>query len=225
MRALFFIPFFFIYTSLDAFELNTTISETILSSDTTDYGSLTKKEKRKWRIDNYTSDLFFNISLPHLNQFRIKPDGSGLSESGYFGFAFGFDYYYNKNRFINITGGTITNFILPIPIPIYAPTNDNEINSKYVYLTHNHKIKRNKLGYGIVYANYSLDPKDNYDSQPVSIYRSNALGIVGTYHLQLGRAFHMGLIYRPTFISLGNSESNYEHSLSLEFAWKIRMLK
>ncbi|NMM47358.1 hypothetical protein [Marinigracilibium pacificum] len=206
------------------FKSNSLSSEELILNDTTDFGDLTRKERRQWRIDHYTGKLFFNLSIPYANHFTVTQENHRITDSGFLGISAGLDYYYNENQFISLNVGQVTNYYF-LPIPIYVPLWFDQIQTKYISLSHNHKLGRHKLGYGI---NYSIDriyPKDSEESSFIKSVDNKSLGLVGSYHLQLGRAFHLGLIYRPTFISLDEFNSSYQHSISFDIAWKIRLIK
>ncbi|MCX2743094.1 hypothetical protein OO013_04415 [Mangrovivirga sp. M17] len=220
MRTVYFLCLLFISLSVHG-NHNINYSQT----DTTDYKSLSKKEKRKYRIDNYTGKVFWNISIPYINNFSVSYPDKRINDTGFMGISVGFDYYYKDNSFINLTGGGIVNYFVPAPIPVFAPVNYDQISSSYFSLSHNHKIKRHKLGYGVVYSMDNVKPEEEGYDDYMPRLTNKSLGLVGSYYYQLGRAFHLGFVYRPTFISLDQFESSYQHSISLDIAWKIRIIK
>jgi hypothetical protein len=53
-----------------------------------------------------------------------------------------------------------------------------------------------------------------------------ALGLVFPVDFQLGRRFYIGVIYRPTFFRFGVVKNfRYEHLISVDFSWKLRIKK
>lgn len=56
--------------------------------------------------------------------------------------------------------------------------------------------------------------------------RNLALGFVFPTYFQFGEYFSVGVIYRPTFYRPDLTDKfAYEHLISVDFAWKIRLKK
>ena len=106
------------------------------------------------------------------------------------------------------------------------------MTSTYLSLTDNRKLKRFTLGYGI---NYSINKWEyiynaSFDAPPPSrdpvTKSSQSFGFVVDGYYQFGKHFFMGLIYRPTLLNIQpKTEFKYEHVISLDFVWKIRIKK
>jgi hypothetical protein len=47
------------------------------------------------------------------------------------------------------------------------------------------------------------------------------LGLTLNTYYRFTEHFYLGLIYRPSFRDLSNNKMKYEHSISLDFMWKI----
>jgi hypothetical protein len=173
--------------------------------------------------------LFFNLSMPHINNFKLKPQNEPLKDNtGFWGFSVGMDYFYANNRFINLSASVHTNLFTPVPAAVDYFDDYEVMNSKSLSLSHNHRIKRFTLGYGIAYCENSWLFND-YDSTGYkeSIFKkNNALGLVFKSYFQTANNSYIGLIYRPTFIRfMERNKYEYEHLISIDFITKIRLKK
>lgn len=70
----------------------------------------------------------------------------------------------------------------------------------------------------------------NFDSIGVTtssqIHRNLNLGLTFNTYYRLGKTAHLGLIYQPSFVPLrGDPAIIYEHLISLEINWRIKLLK
>ena len=174
--------------------------------------------------------LYMHASIPYINVFYLHPAGEpAKADGGFMGLAIGLDYYYDSAHFVSLLGVGIMDFALPFPAPIdYFDGEYEFVRSAWLGLTHNHHIYKLKLGYGLSYAeNIWTYQQHTYDDSlgrdfSSRTLRSHALGLALPAYVQFGRAFHVGLIYRPSFLRLDILPRwKYEHVISLDFAWKI----
>lgn len=182
----------------------------------------------KKKYENYKGDLLLNLFFPHVNYFKLSPDYE--DDKDYFGFmgiGLGVDYYYHKNRFLNISVSGTTEFMLPFPAPVCMEGEYTRAFSLDAILTNNHRINRISLGYGLSYARNIW--RYNNDDIEIAYSRYNsALGLAFKGQFYFSEKFTVGLIYRPTFVrlnSLSNKTMKYEHLLSLDFGFKFRLNK
>lgn len=175
-------------------------------------------------------EFLLHLSLPNANQFLFKPDGEQLqSNGGFLGLSIGLEYYHSRSQFLNLSASWVTDFPFPFPAP-YDRFGDiyKEMSSTFVSLSNNHKVQRFSFGYGLFYGqnkwqiNYPRDSSLIIDRSVTK--KHNVLGLVGSTYFQLGNSFNMGLIYRPSFIRFGTQNRyRYEHLISLDLAWKIKL--
>lgn len=173
-------------------------------------------------------NLFLHISLPYVNNFYLTPSKERKKYStGFLGISGGLDYYYKSNNFINFSTSAVMDFFLPFPAPVdYGGGEYEFFNSSYLSLSNNRKINRLSFGYGVCFVKNVWTNRD-FDDPTNDIKKDyNAIGLVFPSYCQIGKAFNIGLIYRPTFYRL-NVEDNfkYEHLISIDFAWKIKVKK
>lgn len=165
--------------------------------------------------------IYLNASLPFANFHNFASKNQGrVSASGVFGFSLGLDYYHSKNHFFNLTYSTI----LSIPLTIYESFDDEYVDSEtslwsnYFSFSNNHRVGRLTLGYGLSFA------ENNYHLPRANREKYYALGNVFLAYVQLSKAFHLGVIYKPTYYRPQLSDKfKYEHSINIDFMWKIRL--
>lgn len=165
--------------------------------------------------------VYLNISLPHVNfyDFNIQ-NRERVTKNGFLGFSLGLDYYHSKNQFLNLSYSAIQDFFMVFPAPVDYEDVDLEtfLWSKYFSLSNNHRMGRLTFGYGFSYA------ENNYNLPLTNREKYYAFGNVFSTYFQLSKAFHLGVIYRPTYYRPQLSdEYQYEHAISIDFMWKIRL--
>jgi hypothetical protein len=174
-------------------------------------------------------DFLLHLSFPYINNFFLKPENESIKHNtGFLGFSLGLDYYYRKNKFINFSAGIASDFFLPFPAPVDFEGKYELMSSAYLSLSNNHKLKKFSFGYGISFASNNWNYRDYRISDSInqtnySVNKSNVtLGFVFSSYYQIGRAFNVGLIYRPSFFSFNtNKNFRYEHLISIDIALKI----
>ncbi len=106
------------------------------------------------------------------------------------------------------------------------------MSSSFISLSNNHIIKRLNLGYGLVFANNTWDLRyyeQFADAPPVRepVKKNyNSLGLIFPINYEISKRLFVGVTYRPTFYRFSLEDHFvYEHTLSLNFGWKIRLKK
>ncbi|WP_417352995.1 hypothetical protein [Flavobacterium alkalisoli] len=187
-------------------------------------------QRKKRDITWNKNSINIDISIPYVNGFLFQPEGEGIQRGlGFFGISTGVEYFYKNNKFVKLNVGGITNFDLPFPVPI---TNDGDVEtftSVYTTLTDNYQLKRFSLGYGLSYTNnrwhYNYGD-DNYTNEKNKNEKSKNIGLSLNAYYDFGKTFHVGFIYNPTLVSVyPQTELLYQHTISFEILWKIRIKK
>lgn len=187
-----------------------------------------------WQIESFPlprkGDFNFQVSLPYINTFLMQPTGRPLAaNTGFWGFGLGVDYYHQNQQYLSLNLRTASDFPLPILVPINYREGDVFVNSNHLSLSNHHRHKRFDWGYGLSWIEnrwgqdfYGGDT-DTISTPSFNRQRHQALGLTLSGYYFTGRSFHLGLIYRPSFVRLYiNPVYKYEHLISLDLAWKIR---
>ena len=192
-----------------------------------------KKYSKFWNYDR-TGELYLNFSFPHFNFYNFAPENeSPQTLDAFMGISIGADYFYCKNQFVNLTWSSVIDFPFPFPIgPLDFFGDYYSMRSKYISLSNNHKINRFSFGYGLSYGRNSwyheygsvMTNENGIIQFSPTIKRYDVLGLVFSSYIELGRQFSCGVIYRPTFLRPNSINAfRYEHLISVDFAWKIRL--
>lgn len=171
------------------------------------------------------------LSFPYVNSFYLQPQNErSKSNTGFWGISAGAEYYYKDYKYISLTASTVSDFFLPIPAAVDIYGEYEMMSSTYLSLSDNYKFKRFTIGYGLNYSRNTWNlTNSGYDDPTLSsrdpIKRTNeSLGLTFNVYRQLGEYLFVGLVYRPTFLIVNPIvEYKYEHLLSLDFIWKIRL--
>lgn len=167
--------------------------------------------------------LLLHFSLPYINIFEQRPEGEGIKyNTGFLGISTGLDYYHSKSQYLSLTGSAAMDLMLPFPAPIDYFSPHEQMYSTYLSLTNNHKIGRFSLGYGLAYGNNLW----RFEDRSVGYFerKSNTfLGFSAPVYCRIGRTFHLGFIYRPSFLNLNTNKFQYEHLMSIDLAWKFAL--
>lgn len=176
--------------------------------------------------------LYLHLSIPHINSFLLKPNNENdyKFSTGFWGIAVGLDYYHKPRQFINLSASAVSSFFVPFPAAIDISGEYELLSSRYFSLSNNYKIKRFSVGYGLSYSRNTWDLRyyDAFDPPPPTrepVKKSNnSFGFIFPAYLQIGKNFNIGIIYRPTFLRPESEQViKYEHLISIDFAWKIRL--
>lgn len=182
---------------------------------------------------NNKGELDLHLSLPHINSFCLTPENEGTKlNTGFWGLTIGLDYYHSKNQFINLGISDVSDFFVPFPAAIDLSGEYELMSSKYISLSNNYRLRRFTIGYGLSYARNTWDFRyyDSFDPPPPTREpvkkSSNAFGLIFPTYFQLGKHFNIGVVYRPSFYRPNMTDKfKYEHLISIDFAWKIRLKK
>lgn len=201
------------------------------------------------RIEGYGQDnqpeLYYkkgstvlDLNFPYVNAFSFSSEKMGdITKAGFLGAGLGVDFYTSEKSYIGLTGKVMTNFFLPFPAPVKYGGEHNFLSSSYVAISSNHVWREFHFGYGLAFGRNSWSYKDfgSYNkSNPDSIMhfneprdeRRNVLGFITSLKYQFPKSFYIAVTYRPTFIQFVNKPIwRDEHLVSLEFGWRIRVIK
>jgi hypothetical protein len=176
-------------------------------------------------------NLFLHVSLPHINSFYMQPiDENKKLNTGFWGLSLGLDYYHRNNQYFHVSASAVADLFIPVPAAIDFSGEVELMNSLYVSFSHHHKQKRLSFGYGISYGKniWAYKYFRRFDAPPPpreSVTKSlDAFGLIFPVYYQIGKNFHLGIVYRPTFVRMNTEQTlAYEHLISIDFAWKIRL--
>ena len=189
-------------------------------------------------------ELKLHLSLPHINSFRMLPENEGVKiNTGFCGYAIGLDYFPKDNQFINFGVSLVLDFFSPIPAPFDMCGEYQSMSSIYFSLSNNHRLGQyNRMrktrqihlnvGYGLSYAinMWAFRYDDRFCNPPPPtrdpVTKSHsALGLIFPVYIQR-KNLCVGVVYRPTFYRPTLTDKFvYEHLISIDFAWKIRLKK
>jgi hypothetical protein len=117
-------------------------------------------------------EIDLRISLPHVNNFLLKPDNESNYKynTGFWGLTLGLDYYHSAKQFINLSATGVIDFFLPIPAAVDMAGYYEIMNSTYLSVSNNHKIKNFTLGYGLCYVKntWNLNYSDLGQTEPMT---------------------------------------------------------
>lgn len=172
------------------------------------------------------------LSIPYINHFYLQPQAEIdiKSNTGFLGIGLGLDYYFHDQQFLQLSLNAAMDFLVPFPAPIHYDGEYEIMTSVYTHLSHQFHLKRWKFGYGLSVARntWRLNHGRNLDNIPLlrdPVTKSRTmLGAVVPIYYQVSSNFHLGMQYRPGFLSLeGQREWLYEHLFSIDLAWKWRL--
>ena len=176
---------------------------------------------------NKTNEIFLHVSIPYMNHFYFQPKNiESKTNTGFWGLSTGLEYYYTSNKFLSFKGLTAFDFFVPVPAPVTLDDTRENMSTFNLELTDNYKSGKFRFGYGINYSwnNWKFVDTSQPDSRIEINRRSQNLGLTTNIYYQIGRTLNIGIIYRPTFYSVTPiADFNYEHLVSLDLAWKIRL--
>ncbi len=187
----------------------------------------------RYRQGDNKGALYLHISLPHINAFNLTPEKEAAKiNTGFWGLTLGLDYYHSKNQSLNVGISGVSDFFVPFPAAVDISGEYELMSSRYIGVSNNHRLGRFCIGYGLSYAKNTWDFRyyDRFSAPPPTrepIKRSHhAFGFIFPTYFQLGKYFNIGAVYRPTFYRPNVTEKfKYEHLISIDFAWKIRLTK
>lgn len=182
------------------------------------------------RETSQKGDLRLQLSLPYLNNFVVRPENeSSKINTGFWGITVGLDYHYSQKNFLSVGVSGTADIFFPVIAALSILGEQEFLISGILSLSHNHKVGRFSLGYGLTYGRYNwrLQSLGTIASSapPVDIRKSHiALGLIIPIYYEHRHWFHIGLVYKPSFYRPYISPHNtYEHVISLDIAFKPRL--
>ena len=189
-------------------------------------------------------DLNILLSIPNMNLFQLEPKNEiPVKNTGFLGLGLGSEYFYKNKKSLQFRTDAIMDIFFPAPVVIDYDY-DNPKKSCYAFnvnFTDNFHIKRFKLGYGINYAKNTIvyegcyrkvfnEFGENGEQEWIGsewidrrIKSNYMFGLAFNTYFRFSNNFYFGLIYRPSFYEISRSKFMYEHSISLDFMWKIKI--
>lgn len=202
---------------------------------------------RKNRLYTKQGDVFLYFAVPFIypSYTIIKPEPSSSIEKGsVLGFAGGIDYYYKKNRFINLSASMTAGGDIVFGCGFYEFDDSERFNLYNLTISNNHRYKRFSFGYGISHSYVDWWEKKYFKNPfaesniPYHYHYSWAyylnrrkysnLGFIFNGYFYFFNDFSVGIVYKPTFVRLNSimeKKIYYEHQISLDFAIKVRLNK
>lgn len=179
----------------------------------------------------HRGDLNFQISFPYINSFITQPFGENRkANTGFWGLGAGIDYYHQDRQYLSLNARTVSDFFFPIPAPVTYEGGKDFMSSNYLSLSNHHRINHFDWGYGLSWIEnrWGRDVYEEIFDPGIQIIRQRkrhqALGLEFSGYYFTGPSFHIGLIYRPSFVRLYTDPIfKYEHLISVDLAWKIRL--
>jgi hypothetical protein len=174
-------------------------------------------------------DVRLDVKLPHFNWLYLNPK-TGFTDGkfGFNGYGIGVAYSYKNKRFVASSISYATTIAFPVPAPFDAEYNKN-LFSTYLNITDNFVSKNFTFGYGLnLSKNLWLEWTRDLNNIPNPIYKnrfsSNNIGVTFNTYYNLRKTFNIGLIYQPNIYNITQQRFSYEHFLSIELAWRIKIL-
>jgi hypothetical protein len=184
---------------------------------------------RRFGKANNKGEWYLHLSLPLIfNSFVMKPENEEVKmnrdwEGARGGITFGFDYFHSRNQFVHfgvsyVGGGNQFNDSIG---------KRETVTTAYFSFSNNHKIERFSIGYGFSFARNTWTTYrrffGRYDVMPKN---HNTFGLMFPAYFQLWEHLNIGVVYRPTFYRPNLTERFlYEHLISIDLAWKVRIRK
>ncbi len=177
--------------------------------------------------------VFLHFGIPYINNLIFQPEGEGTKSSGGFlGITLGLDYYHSEKQYLNFSTGVATDFPVFIPVAYDYEGYYEFQSSANISFSNNHILNRFSVGYGLAYARNmwdlregSLGPGTSPSDRTPVFKANNTLGLVFPAYYRLGNRFHLGINYKPSLFDLDSGGLQYEHVISLELVWKLRVKK
>ncbi|HOY21299.1 MAG TPA: hypothetical protein PLC89_28555 [Haliscomenobacter sp.] len=178
----------------------------------------------------HQGEVNFQVSFPYINSFITQPVGENRkANTGFWGLGVGVDYYHQDRQYLSLNLHTVSDFFFPVPAPVTYEGGQEFMSSNYLSLSNHHRIKRFDWGYGLSWIEnkWGVDYYEDIPDPSIALTnrkRHQAMGLEFSGYYFTGPSFHMGLIYRPSFVRLYTDPVfKYEHLISVDLAWKIRL--
>lgn len=176
-------------------------------------------------------EIRLKFGLPYINSFSLNPQNeSRKSQTGWVGLEGGLEYQYISIKFIsaefsmNAAAGVLG--LLDIEGEF------ERFTTQSLNLTDNRTFDNFSIGYGLSFANNMWSytrthiPDSISPTRELVDRRSQNLGLILNSYFRIGNGFNIGLVYRPYFIKFKSGfQLDYEHLITLDFMWRIRIVK
>jgi hypothetical protein len=198
------------------------------------YVDFSEKNKRHyWPGQAKQGEIYAHYSLPHINSFLLRPEGEEAKiNTGFWGLTLGLDYYHLDEQYFRLRATGVSDFPSPFPFLIFMRGEYELMSSWYFSFSNNHSLGRMDLGYGLYYGKNTWDLIRAGWYDPPTPARApinkshHTIGLVFPMYYRASETFSLGLVYRPSFFRPNLTEKfKYEHLISFDFAWKIRLKK
>ena len=170
------------------------------------------------------------LAFPYFNHLTINPiDESRSSAFGFLGESLGIEYSISNKNFIEVSFALAVAAKTPLPFPYDREGPYKVLSTAFISSTYNRVVGRFTLGIGLNYSNNLIARGSrSLGDTLVPNYSDNrenrTIGFTTNGFYRLGKTFNVGVIYRPTFYNFKpNSAFKYDHLLSIEFNWRIRL--
>lgn len=184
-------------------------------------------------LKDETGNLKLHYSFPNVNHYYFQPRGEKKHTSaGFVGISGGLDYFYNKNSFISVQADAKTDFFFFFPLPVSRDGGEYTASNAYNFsASNNRKLNKFSYGYGLNYATnvwrYENEYYDELIDRNVRIRKTRVnrnLGLHLNSYFFIAKNFYIGAVYQPSIINFDSgAKLQYEHSISLDFAWKVTL--
>lgn len=172
----------------------------------------------------------FTVGFSFINNYHFDlGEWTNINKTGFGGISLGLEYFYNRKNYF------AANFRASSPFEPFDYFESYErITSVSYCLTHNHKIKRFSIGYGLNYTHNkwinhieysvgSLDYGSQYSFHEQTFEKTNkTLGATLNGYYQFTSYLYLGLNYNQSFYNVGPSnDSNFDHVISMDLVFKF----
>ena len=174
------------------------------------------------------SKFHLSYSIPTACNFYMQPIGQGIKKSVGFGFTFGLDYNYKKNKFISFNVASFVDRFGQFNYSLEDDFSEYERQASDNFsLSDNFKFNRFTLGYGINFSqsNWSYNSVariDDYFIKTTKLQYNQNFGFVFTGYFQVFKHFLVGVHYRPSILEVAPSTKfSYQHIFGLDYQLKF----
>ena len=173
-------------------------------------------------------------SYPLVNNFHFKPQSEpSKTLTGCLGIGLGVESFYTNTKSLQVKADAVIDFLLPFPAPVDYWSDRESVDSWYISITDNWKVRRFTFGYGGNYAEntWRFIPYPEYDDLGNLIPKreftrktNQTLGFTFNSYFQLLRGLYLGVVYRPSIYQLSPQRGFiYEHVFTFDALFKIRL--
>ncbi len=168
---------------------------------------------------------------PLLNNLYLDNNAGKRDYNFFGGVKAGLEYFYRNNKYLSLT-------VSHVHEVVFKGINDEYLEpfSTSIELKDNYGYKRFAFGYGLSYSVNQLTEKQKIDGRRTqgsdeeavkTNYRNYCAGLAFNTHYRFHNNVFFGISYRPNVLLLENknAELRYEHLISAELLFKLRLKK